>query len=148
MAQATAEAALITFVPLWLLTGGPHDFGTEQSLFMFGGTTFTLVVLLANSKVCVLRGGLGDGAAPRDRRDRLALLHCFTEKVVCVCLCGRAGDVDKGVCTASGVSKGIIAVAWRHVYEYHKIDRYARKPSALVACKHCPPGCLVFVCEC
>lgn len=53
IAQAAGEAALITFVPLFLLKGGPRDFGTEQSLFMFGATTFTLVVLLANSKVCL-----------------------------------------------------------------------------------------------
>lgn len=52
IAQAAAEASLITFAPLFLLKGGPRDFGTEQSLFMFGATTFTLVVLLANSKVC------------------------------------------------------------------------------------------------
>lgn len=51
MSQGVAEAALITFVPLLLLKGGPRDSGTEQSLFFFGGTTFTLVVLLANSKV-------------------------------------------------------------------------------------------------
>lgn len=51
MGQAIAEAALITFVPLCLLKGGPDDYGTEQSLFFFGGTTFTLVILLANSKV-------------------------------------------------------------------------------------------------
>lgn len=51
MAQAIAEAALITFVPLLLLKGGPGDYGSEVSFFFFGGTTFTLVVLLANSKV-------------------------------------------------------------------------------------------------
>lgn len=55
IAQATGEAALITFVPLALLKGGPREFGTEQTLFMFGATTFTLVVLLANSKVCSRR---------------------------------------------------------------------------------------------
>lgn len=55
MSQAIAEAALITFVPLVLLKGGPDDFGSEVSFFVFGGTTFTLVVLLANSKVCVCR---------------------------------------------------------------------------------------------
>lgn len=52
MAQAVVEAALITFVPLFLLKGGRGDQGTEQSLFMFGATSFTLVVLLANSKAC------------------------------------------------------------------------------------------------
>ena len=51
MAQAIAEAALITFVPVFLLKGGPGDSGSVQSLFFFGGTTFTLVVLVANSKV-------------------------------------------------------------------------------------------------
>lgn len=51
MSQAIAEAALITFVPLFLLKGGPGDYGSEVSFFFFGGTTFTLVVLLANSKV-------------------------------------------------------------------------------------------------
>ncbi|CAM9555219.1 unnamed protein product, partial [Laminaria digitata] len=55
MAQAVAEAALITFVPLFLLKGGPGDFGTEQTVFFFGGTTFTLVVLLANSKILWLQ---------------------------------------------------------------------------------------------
>lgn len=52
MSQAIAEAALITFVPLLLLKGGPGDYGSEVSLYFYGGTTFTLVVLLANSKVC------------------------------------------------------------------------------------------------
>lgn len=56
MIQAIAEAAVITFVPLLLLTGGPEDFGTEQTLFFYGGTTFTLVVLVANSKVGLLAG--------------------------------------------------------------------------------------------
>ncbi|CAN0299809.1 unnamed protein product, partial [Ectocarpus sp. 4 AP-2014] len=51
MSQAICEAALITFVPLFLLKGGPADYGSEVSLFDFGGTTFTLVVLLANTKV-------------------------------------------------------------------------------------------------
>lgn len=55
MAQATAEAVLITAVPIFLVKGGPGDFGTEQSLFFFGGTTFTLVIILANSKVSVVR---------------------------------------------------------------------------------------------
>lgn len=59
MSQAIAEAALITFVPLFLLKGGPADYGTEVSYLVFGSTTFTLVVLLANSKVptCSVLGG-------------------------------------------------------------------------------------------
>lgn len=65
MTQAIVEAAVITFVPLLLLTGGPKDFGTEQSLFFYGCTTFTLVVLVANSKVglfavCVIPISRGD----------------------------------------------------------------------------------------
>lgn len=51
MSQAMVEAALITFVPLLLLKGGAGDDGTEVSYMFYGGTTFSLVVLLANSKV-------------------------------------------------------------------------------------------------
>ncbi|CAM9420829.1 unnamed protein product, partial [Ectocarpus sp. 6 AP-2014] len=55
MSQAMVEAALITFVPLLLLKGGPADDGTEVSYMVYGGTTFSLVVLLANSKILWLQ---------------------------------------------------------------------------------------------
>ncbi|CAN0004343.1 unnamed protein product, partial [Ectocarpus sp. 4 AP-2014] len=55
ISQAMVEAALITFVPLLLLKGGPGDDGTEVSYMFYGGTTFSLVVLLANSKILWLQ---------------------------------------------------------------------------------------------
>ncbi|CAM9616533.1 unnamed protein product [Discosporangium mesarthrocarpum] len=55
IAQATIEAAAIVMVPLLLFRGGPDDLGVEVSLFLYGATTFTLVVLLANMKVLWLQ---------------------------------------------------------------------------------------------